>query len=149
LCIAFNNLYKQGGEYKSIAEMLPFNSGMALGYLYFKNETNGDVLESKPLEASSEIVKNKSQNWSQSGLYDIFNYYRVAQVEPEIGNKLVFTCKIGEIEAESKKLLFYEQTDKNIVVELDGKPYKPVIGSIQFEDIESWLYNGTELGLKK
>jgi hypothetical protein len=120
-------------QYPTIASLLPFTDNQ-VAYLHITNHTNGDE------------VLCKTPQWSREPLFSIFKYYPVIESQASEANKLVMSAALGKSKDNSATLDFYENSDKHIVVKLSGKYYKPVKGQMSFEELNSFLYNYTDLG---
>lgn len=136
ICKEVQKLSAQSEEYPSLSSMLTFKAG-DLSYLHLINHTNGDE------------VLCKDPEWSREALFSIFNYYRMEEVEDKSGSCLVMTSTIGKSKDDQEVLEFYETDDKQIVVKLRGHTFKPVKGQITFDELESYLYNSTDIGRKE
>jgi hypothetical protein len=120
-------------QYPTIASLLPFTDNQ-VAYLHITNHTNGDE------------VLCKTPQWSREPLFSIFKYYPVIETQASEANKLVMSAALGKSKDNSATLDFYENSDKHIVVKLSGKYYKPVKGQMSFEELNSFIYNCTDLG---
>ncbi len=136
LCVAIKELFEQGEQYPSISNLLPYTES-TVSYMYFVNHMNGDEV----------LCENPA--WSSSALFSIFHYYRVEEVKMESGLRAVVTSTIGESKNKSITINFYETKDKNIIIEFNGHYYKPVKGQMMIDELEEYLYNSTDLGLKQ
>jgi hypothetical protein len=135
LCSAVKELPKQVPQYPTISKLLPYTEDQ-ISYLYLLNHTNGDE------------VLCKTPQWSRSALYSIFNYYRMVEAQDSDAKKLVMTAVLGNSKENSVTIDFYENIDKHIIIKLKDKYFKPVNGQISFEELDSFLYNSTDLGIK-
>ena len=132
---AFRSLDDQGSPYPRLADRIPY-SEEEIAYLSLKNHTNGDEV----------VCENPA--WSSTGLFQILSYYRAE--ETEAGNsRLVITAVTGRSETDSVTVNFYETADRKILTESGGIYYKPVRGQLLFRNLESYLYNNTDLGNKE
>jgi hypothetical protein len=130
---AFQSLHDQESPYPLLSDLIPY-SEEEIEYLYLKNHTNGD-----------EVVC-KTPAWSRSGLFNILSYYRAEETEAD-DNQLVMTAILGKTESDSITINFLETADKRILTEIEGVFYKPVRGQLLFKNLESFLYNQTDLGM--
>lgn len=135
LSSAVKELPKQVPQYPAISKLLSYTENQ-VSYLYLLNHTNGDE------------VLCKTPQWSRSALFSIFNYYRMVEAEESDAKKLVMTAVLGKSKDNSTTIDFYETSDKHIVIELNGKYFKPVNGQMSFEELNDFLYNFTDLGAK-
>jgi hypothetical protein len=122
-------------QYSTTASLLPYTEDQ-VAYLQLINHTNGDE------------VLCKTPQWSREPLFSILKYYPVIEAQASEANKLVMTAALGKSKDNSATLDFYENSDKHIVIKLNGKYYKPVKGQMSFEELSSYLYNYTDLGMK-
>jgi hypothetical protein len=58
------------------------------------------------------------------------------------------SAALGKSKDNSVTIDFYENSNKHIIIKLKDKYYKPVKGQMSFEELSSYLYNYTDLGLK-
>lgn len=135
LCSAFEKLYNSGGQYPSISSLIPYKED-EISYLHFSDYVNNNEVDCK------------NPAWSRTGLFSILNYYRVEEVQEDTGAAHVMGCIIGKSGYDSIKIDFYEAQDKQILVKIDGRYYRPVKGKLGFDVLESYLVNNTDLGLK-
>lgn len=126
---------KQDDQYPNISGLLPYSEN-GISYLKLINHTNGD-----------EILC-KDPAWSRGALFQIFNYYRVEEVQADDSLRLVMTCSLGTSEDDNVMIDFYEKSDKSIVIKLMNNYYKPMKGPMTFEELDSFLYHYTNLGLQ-
>jgi hypothetical protein len=56
------------------------------------------------------------------------------------------TAILGKTESDSITINFFETADKRILTEIEGVFYKPVRGQLLFKNLDSFLYNQTDLG---
>jgi hypothetical protein len=56
-------------------------------------------------------------------------------------------CSLGTSKDDNVTIDFYENSDKSIIIKLKSKYYKPLKGRMIFEELESYLYNYTDLGV--
>jgi hypothetical protein len=135
LSSAVKELPKQVPQYPTVTKLLPYTESQ-VSYLYLLNHTNGDE------------VLCKNPQWSRSALFTIFNYYRMVEAQESDARKLVMTAVLGKSKADSITIDFFENSDKHIIVKLNGKYFKLVNGQMSFEELEEFLYNSTDLGIK-
>ncbi len=134
-CSAVLELPKLVKHYPTVSNLLPYAENQ-VSYLHLINHTNGDE------------VLCKNPEWSRSPLFSIFNYYPMTETKSEETDKLVMTATLGKSKDSSVTIYFYENSSKNIIVKLNDKYYKPVKGQMNFEELDSFLYNFTDLGIK-
>lgn len=134
LSTAIEELYEQGEEFSSIADLLPYQED-DISYLHFINHING-----------AEILCKEPQ-WSSSALFSTLKYYRVKEVQSDINDHLVMTSTLGKSKEDSVKLDFYETKEKYIIIKFNNHYYKPVKGPIVFQELEDYLNNYTSTGL--
>jgi hypothetical protein len=132
LSTSIRTFCEQGSPYPSLSGLLPY-SEEDISYLYLKNHTNGD-----------EVLCENVQ-WSRSPLIDMLSYYRVRESEKEDG-RLVMTVVLGRSETDSITVEFCETADKKIMTGIGGRYYIPVRGQLLFNNLESYLYNYTDIG---
>jgi hypothetical protein len=136
LTTAIKEFSKKGSHHPSISNLVGYSEDQ-VSYLKLINYTNGDKL----------LCENPA--WSRGALFYIFNYHRVEEAQSSANMRLVMTSTLGLSEDDSVTVGFHENSDKHIILGIRGKYYKPVKGRLLFEELESFLYNSTELGLKK
>lgn len=130
LALAIQELSDQGAEYQRISDLVPYTEE-GISYLYILNHTNG-------VEVLCEDPK-----WSFGAWLQMFNYYRVVNIQAETTDKVVMTIIIGESEDSRILINFYENSDKQIVININEHYYKPVKGKIVLKDIEQYFYDYT------
>jgi hypothetical protein len=135
LSAEIQEISKQGNQYPNVSSLLPYKES-DISYLKLINHTKG------------EEVLCENPAWSRGALFSIYNYYRVEEVKPGDPMRHVMTCSLGTSKNDNVTIEFYENSDKLIVIELNGKYYKPIKGRLTFEELKSYLYNSTDLGLK-
>lgn len=136
LCKAVEELASQGSQSPAISDLIPYKV-TDVTYLNIVNHTNGDK------------ILCKTPAWSSESLFSILNYYRIAEAESSDAQKLVMTITIGKSKDDSIAIEFYEDSDKQIITKIKNKYYKPVKGKLGFEELDSFLYNYTEIGNAK
>jgi hypothetical protein len=124
----------QSNQYPNISSLLPYSEA-GISYLKLINHTNGDEV----------LCKNPA--WSTSALFPLLDYYRVEEVPVDDSLRLVMTCSLGTSKNDNVTIDFYENSDKSIIIKLKSKYYKPMKGRMIFEELESYLYNYTDLGV--
>lgn len=125
---------KQVNQYPNISSLLPYSES-GISYLKLINHTNGDEV----------LCKNPA--WSRSALFPMLDYYRVEEVKADASLQLLMTCSLGTSKDDNVIIDFYENSDKSIIIKLKNKYYKPIKGRMIFEELESYLYNYTDLGV--
>jgi hypothetical protein len=90
----------------------------------------------------------KNPAWSRSALFSIFNYYRVEEIKSKDSMKLVMSCLLGASKDNKEVVEFYENVDKSISIKLKDKYYKPIRGHMTYNELENYINNYTDYGLK-
>ena len=134
LSAEIQKISKQGNQHPNISSLLPYSES-GISYLKLINHTNKDEV----------LCKNPA--WSISALLPILDYYRVEEVKAGDSLRLVMTCSLGTSKDDNVTIDFYENSDKSIIIKLENKYYKPMKGRMTFEELESYLYNYTDLGV--
>ena len=124
----------QGNQYPNISSLLLYSES-GISYLKLINHTNKDE------------VLCKDPVWSRSPLFSMLDYYRVEEVKAGDSLPLVMTYSMGTSKDDNVTIDFYENSDKSIIIKLKNKYYKPIKGKMIFEELESYLYNYTDLGV--
>jgi hypothetical protein len=122
-------------QYSTAASLLPYAEDQ-VAYLHLINHTNGDE------------VLCKTPQWSREPLFSILKYYPVVEAQASEANKLAMSASLGKSKDNSATIDFYENSEKHIVIKLNGKYYKPIKGQMSFEELNTFLYNYTDLGMK-
>jgi hypothetical protein len=129
---AAEELAKLGGEKPAISALIPYKVS-DVAYLNIINHINGDK------------ILCKTPAWSSEPLYSTLNYYRVTEAEDSDAKELMMTISLGRSDKDSLAVEFYENSDKQIIIKVKDKYYKPVKGQMSFEELDAFLYNFTEI----
>ncbi len=131
---AVQTLYDQGSPYPRLVDLIPYNEE-EITYLYLKDHVKGD-----------EVVCEEPA-WSRGALLQILSYYRSEKTEAGNSN-LVLTAILGRSGDDNITVNLYETSEQQILTEINGEYYKPVRGQLLSKNLDNYLTNYTELGLK-
>jgi hypothetical protein len=132
LSTAINDLYKEGEQYKTTTDLIPYDLN-SITYLKIINHLeNYDILCKEP-------------SWSGGALNSILDYYRISPVEPSSLDKLVMTMEIGSTEEDSIIIEFYNKENSKLRIKIKDKYYDIIKGDLTYEDLKEYLNNYTEI----
>jgi hypothetical protein len=131
---AVQTLYDKGSPYPRLVDLIPYVEE-EITYLYLKDHVKGD-----------EVVCEEPA-WSRSDLLHTLSYYRSEKTEAGNSN-LVLTAILGRSGDDNITVNFYETSEQQILTEINGEYYKPVRGQLLSKNLDNYLTNYTELGLK-
>lgn len=123
-------LYYEGDMYDKVTYLLPLKPKKG-SYLFIKDMVDHkEVLCEYPERAGSV-------------LYNILQYYRVVNTEQSLAKRLVMNIKLGRSESDYTEINFYEDDEKNIIIQIDGEYYETVMGHMSYADLADYLNNRT------
>ena len=134
LCNEIIKLNEEGSPYSRITELLPYSEN-DISSLFIQDYPDGINLQCEdPL-------------WSGRALYNLLKFYRIDEVKESSHGTPVMSFNLGASQNKSSVINFYENENKNLSLEIDGIFYTLVKGTLTYDDLKSYLYNNTELGM--